>query len=85
MDKPLEDLVGDTKLRYYTIALRVLHRLFWLWDRDYRPSSPDFGNFESLPKEERKPHNHNFKAASAWSISSGKIESGPGALLGFKY
>ena len=47
MDKLLEDLVGDTKQRYYAIALRVLLRLLRLWDCDYQRSSPDFGNFES--------------------------------------
>ena len=47
MDKSLEDFVGDTKQRYWAIALRVLLKLLRLWDRDYQRSSPDFGNFES--------------------------------------
>ena len=47
MDKPLEDLVGDTKQRYWAIALGVLLRLLRLLDRDYQRSSPNFGNFES--------------------------------------
>ena len=29
-------------------------------------------------------HNQDFKAASAWIISSGQMESGPGAVPGFK-
>ena len=31
-----------------------------------------------------KSRNQDFKAAPAWSITSGKMESGPGALPGFK-
>ena len=46
MDKPLEDLVGDTKQRYWAIALGVLLRFLRFWDGDYQRSSPDFGNFE---------------------------------------
>ena len=39
----------------------------------------------SRPKqEERKSRNQDFKAVPAWSISSGQIESGLGALPGFK-
>ena len=35
-------------------------------------------------QEERKSCNQDFKAALAWSISSGQMESEPGALPGFK-
>ena len=35
-------------------------------------------------QEEMKSRNQDFKAAPAWSISSGQMESGPGALPGFK-
>ena len=35
-------------------------------------------------QEERKSCNQDFKAALAWSISSEPMESGPGALPGFK-
>ena len=35
-------------------------------------------------QEERKSHNQDFKAALAWIISFGQMESGIGALLGFK-
>ena len=35
-------------------------------------------------QEERKSCNQDFKEAPAWSISSEQMESGPGALLGFK-
>ena len=31
-----------------------------------------------------KSRNQDFKAAPAWSISLGQMESGPGALPGFK-
>ena len=39
-----------------------------------------FGILRWHKQEEKKPHNHDFKAALAWMISSGHIESGPGAL-----
>ena len=36
-------------------------------------------------QEERKPRNQDFKAVSAWIISPGQIESGPGAFPGLTY
>ena len=42
------------------------------------------GVLSQCKQEERKSHNQDFKAAPAWSISSGQMESGPGALPGFK-
>ena len=54
IDKPLEDLVGDPKQRYWAIALTVLLSLLRLWDRDYQCSSPDFGNFESAQAEKKE-------------------------------
>ena len=39
VDQSFEDLVGDTEQGDGTIAL-------WLWDCNYKCSSPDFGNFE---------------------------------------
>ena len=44
----MEDLVGDTKQRYWAIALRVLLRLLRLWDRNYQHSSRDFVNLERM-------------------------------------
>ena len=41
-----KDLVGDTEQRDGTIALWVLYWFVWLWDRNYKCSSLDFGNFE---------------------------------------
>ena len=35
-------------------------------------------------QEEKTSRKQDFKAASAWIISSGQMESGPGALPGFK-
>ena len=35
-------------------------------------------------QEERKSHNQDFKTAPAWIISSWQMESGPGAVPGFK-
>ena len=80
----LQDLVGDSKQGDGTIAFRVLYRLLGFGDRHYQRSFPDFRNFEVAQQEERKPHNQNFSAAPAWVISSGQIESGPGAFPGFR-
>ena len=82
VDKPLEDLVGNTKQRYWMMALKVLHRLLWLWDCNYQHSTPDFGNYEST-QAGRKPHYQDFRAVPAWSTSSRQTESGPGTLHGF--
>ena len=57
--------------------------LAWL-NCDYKRSSPNLENFESA-QTEKKSRNQDFKAASAWTISSEKMESRPGALSGFKY
>ena len=46
VDQSFEDLVGDTEQGDGTIALWVLYRFLWLWDCNYKCSSPDFGNFE---------------------------------------
>ena len=46
IDQSFKDLVGDTEQRDGAIALWVLHKFLWLWDRNYKCSSPDFGNFE---------------------------------------
>ena len=46
VDQSFEDLVGDTEQRGGAIALWDLYRFLWLWDRNYKCSSPDFGNFE---------------------------------------
>ena len=43
------------------------------------------GILSQFKQEERKSCNQDFKAAPAWSISSGQMELGPGALPGFKY
>ena len=40
--------LGDTEQTYQSITLRVLHELHRFWDRDYKRSSPDFGNFASV-------------------------------------
>ena len=54
MNKPLKDLVGDTKQRYWAIALRVFLRLLRLWDHDYQRFFPDFWNFESAQAERKE-------------------------------
>ena len=46
VDQSFEDLVGDTEQEDGTIALWVLYRFLCLWDRNYKCSCPDFGNFE---------------------------------------
>ena len=42
------------------------------------------GILSQRKQEEIKSRNQDFKAAQAWSISLGQMESGPGALPGFK-
>ena len=42
------------------------------------------GILSRCKQEVRKSDNQDFKAAPAWSISSGQMESGPGALPSFK-
>ena len=46
VDQSFEDLVGDTEQRDGAIALWILYRFLWLWDRNYKCSSPDFENSE---------------------------------------
>ena len=53
-DKPFEDVVGNTKQRYWAIALGVLYRLLWHWDCDYQRSSQDFGKFEPTQAGRKK-------------------------------
>ena len=58
VDKLFENPVGDTKQRYWAIALRVLLKLLRLCNCDYQCSFPDFGNFESAQagrKKAKKP------------------------------
>ena len=66
------------------ITLWVPHGIFWLWDLDHKRSFLDLGILSWSKLEERKSRNQDFKAAPAWSISSEQMESGPGALPGFK-
>ena len=82
VDQLFEDLVGETEQGDGTVAIWVLYRFLWLWDCNYKCSSPDFRNFELGKQEERKPRNQDFKAVPAWIISSGQIESGLGAFPG---
>ena len=39
-----------------------------LWDRDYKRSSPDLGNFKSVQAREKNARNQKFKAAPAKHI-----------------
>ena len=55
VDQSFVDLVGDTEQGDGTVALWVLYRFLWLWDRNYKCSSPDFGNFE-LAQAKRGSH-----------------------------
>ena len=54
VNKPLEDLARNTEQRYLSIIFWVPHKLHWLWDCDYKRSSPDLGNFESLQAGRKK-------------------------------
>ena len=46
VDQLFKDLVGDTEQGDGAVALWVLYRFVWLWDRNYKCSCPNFGNFE---------------------------------------
>ena len=46
VDQLFEDLVVDTEQEDGAVGLWVLYRFLWLWDRNYKCSSLDFGNFE---------------------------------------
>ena len=46
VDQSFEDLVGDTEQGDGAVSLSVLYRFVSLWDRNYKCSSADFGNFE---------------------------------------
>ena len=63
MDKRLEDLVGNTKQRYWVIALRFSSSFLGFGIATTSASS-------QRKQEERKPHNQDFGEAPAWSISS---------------
>ena len=84
MYEALEDLVEEAKQGHVTVAFRVFYSLLGFRDRHYQCSSPDFGILMWCRQEERKPNNQDFSAAPAWIISSGQIESGPGAFPGFR-
>ena len=58
------------------------HNLLWDgmgWDRKICPMDKP-GILSRRKQEERKSRNQDFKAAPAWSIISGQMESGPEAL-----
>ena len=77
-------VVGDTEQRYRLITLWVSHGLHWFWDHDYKCFSQILEILSQCKQKERKSHNQDFKAAPAWIISSRQMESGHGALPGFK-
>ena len=83
--KPLDDLVGDTEQRYTDIGDAVDNslgppRAFLVLGS--RPQAV-FSFLSRRKQEEMKSRNQDFKAAPAWSISSGQMKSGPGVLPGF--
>ena len=85
VDKPLEDLVGDTEQRYRLITHWVRHGLFVGFGIATTSALLQIlGILSRRKQEERKPRNQDFKAAPAWSISLEQMESGPGALPSFK-
>ena len=84
MYEPLENLAGDAKQGDRTIAFRVLYRLLELGIATVSALLQTFVILMWCSQEKRKPHNQDFNADPAWVISSGKIESGPGAFPGFR-
>ena len=84
VDKPLEDLVADTERRYLLITLLVPTGFPGFEIATTSALLQILGILSRRKQEERKSRNQDFKAAAAWIISSGQMESGPGALPGFK-
>ena len=84
VDKPLKNLVGDTKQRYQLITF---WSLIGFTGFGITTTSALFQILEILScckQEERKSCNQDFKAAPAWIIRSRQIESGPRDLSGLK-
>ena len=80
VDKSLENLVGNTEQGDRTIATGF---------EGFRTATTSallqiLGILRWCRQEDRKPRSQDFKPAPAWIISSGQMESGPGALPGFK-
>ena len=48
VDKPLDNLVGNTEQRYQSKTFWVSYGLHRLWDCNHKPFSLDLGNFESV-------------------------------------
>ena len=84
VDKPLEDLAGNTEQRYQSITLWVPTDFAGLEIANTSVLLQILGILSRRKQEERKSRNQDFKVAPAWSISSGQMESGPGALPDFK-
>ena len=59
-------------------------QLHSLWDCDYKRSFQILRILSRRKQEKRKSRKQGFKTALIWIISSGKMESGPGDLPGFK-
>ena len=81
VDKPIEDLVGHraeisvfgSSTGFAGFGIATTSALLQI-----------LGILSRRKQEEMKSRNQDFKAAPAWTISSGQMESGPGALPGFK-
>ena len=84
VDKPLEDLVGDTEQRYRSITLWVSHGLCWFWDRDHKRSSPDLGNFESAQTGRKKLTYPGLQSSSGMEYKLGADGIRTRALPGFR-
>ena len=82
VDQSFEDLVGDTEQGDGAVALGSPTGLFGF---GIATTSALLQTLEILSwrkQEKRKPRNQDFKAVPAWIVSSGQIESGPGAFPG---
>ena len=71
---------NSIKQRYWPIALRTSKGFFDLGNVITSGLLQVLGILSGRKQEERKPHNQEFRAAPACSISSGKIELGPQAF-----
>ena len=85
VNKPFEDLIG-------TQSKEIVRLLFGssLSFQDFGIATAKaflqiLGIMRWCKEEERKPHNQDFMAVPAWMISSGHIESDPGAFPSFVF
>ena len=83
IDKTLENLERDAQQRDGSIALWTPGDSFGLRIATTSTLIQILGTLRLHNQEDRNSNNHDFISKPAWSINSGKMESGPAAFPGF--